>query len=55
MEMEESASQTQVTPNAPAFPSLNVSCPNGLVLTFLGESFGGSFSEPLQSKEYKRT
>ncbi|XP_035750501.1 sperm-associated antigen 17 [Egretta garzetta] len=40
MEMEESASQTQVMPNALAFPSLNVSCPNGLVLTFLGESFG---------------
>ncbi|KAM6286776.1 sperm-associated antigen 17 [Spheniscus humboldti] len=40
MEMEESASQTQVISNALAFPSLNVSCPNGLVLTFLGESFG---------------
>ncbi|XP_009328452.1 PREDICTED: sperm-associated antigen 17 [Pygoscelis adeliae] len=40
MEMEESASQTQVMSNALAFPSLNVSCPNGLVLTFLGESFG---------------
>uniref|UniRef100_A0A8C4U9V5 Sperm associated antigen 17 n=1 Tax=Falco tinnunculus TaxID=100819 RepID=A0A8C4U9V5_FALTI len=32
-----SASQTQVMSNALAFPSLNVSCPNGLVLTFLGE------------------
>ncbi|XP_040450924.1 sperm-associated antigen 17 [Falco naumanni] len=41
MGMEESASQTQVMSNALAFPSLNVSCPNGLVLTFLGESFGG--------------
>ncbi|XP_028940322.1 sperm-associated antigen 17-like, partial [Antrostomus carolinensis] len=40
MEMEESSSQTQVISNAPAFPSLNISCPNGLVLTFLGESFG---------------
>ncbi|XP_009948670.1 PREDICTED: sperm-associated antigen 17, partial [Leptosomus discolor] len=40
MEMEESASQTQLMSNALAFPSLNVSCPNGLVLTFLGESFG---------------
>ncbi|XP_052649829.1 sperm-associated antigen 17 [Harpia harpyja] len=40
MEMEESASQAQVMSNARAFPSLNVSCPNGLVLTFLGESFG---------------
>ncbi|KAM9301129.1 sperm-associated antigen 17 [Morus bassanus] len=39
MEMEESASQTQVMSNALAFRSLNVSCPNGLVLTFLGESF----------------
>ncbi|XP_072707631.1 sperm-associated antigen 17 [Ciconia boyciana] len=40
VEMEESASQTQVMSNALTFPSLNVSCPNGLVLTFLGESFG---------------
>ncbi|XP_042644440.1 sperm-associated antigen 17 isoform X3 [Tyto alba] len=40
MEMEESASQTQVMSDAFSFPSLNVSCPNGLVLTFLGESFG---------------
>ncbi|KAM6144590.1 sperm-associated antigen 17 [Phoenicopterus ruber ruber] len=40
IEMEESASQTQVMSNTLAFPSLNVSCPNGLVLTFLGESFG---------------
>uniref|UniRef100_A0A8C0F2N9 Sperm associated antigen 17 n=1 Tax=Bubo bubo TaxID=30461 RepID=A0A8C0F2N9_BUBBB len=34
-----SASQTQVMSNALTFPSLNVSCPNGLVLTFLGENF----------------
>ncbi|KAK4832625.1 hypothetical protein QYF61_024606 [Mycteria americana] len=47
VEMEESASQTQVMSNALAFPSLNVSCPNGLVLTFLGESFGDRFSRPL--------
>ncbi|XP_064321296.1 sperm-associated antigen 17 isoform X2 [Phalacrocorax carbo] len=40
MEMEELASQTQVMSNALAFQSLNVSSPNGLVLTFLGESFG---------------
>ncbi|XP_065489658.1 sperm-associated antigen 17 isoform X2 [Caloenas nicobarica] len=40
MEMEESASQTQVMSDALAFPSLNVSCPNGLVLTFLGASSG---------------
>ncbi|XP_062450906.1 sperm-associated antigen 17 [Rhea pennata] len=39
VEVEETASQTQVMSNFPAFPSLNVSCPNGLVLTFLGESF----------------
>ncbi|KAM6093522.1 sperm-associated antigen 17 [Chlamydotis macqueenii] len=40
MEIESPASQTQVMSNALTFPSLNVSCPNGLVLTFLGESFG---------------
>uniref|UniRef100_A0A663FH94 Sperm associated antigen 17 n=2 Tax=Accipitrinae TaxID=8955 RepID=A0A663FH94_AQUCH len=40
-----SASQTQVMSNARAFPSLNVSCPNGLVLTFLGESFGDTKRE----------
>uniref|UniRef100_A0A8C8EB35 Sperm associated antigen 17 n=1 Tax=Otus sunia TaxID=257818 RepID=A0A8C8EB35_9STRI len=40
-----SASQTQVMSDALTFPSLNVSCPNGLVLTFLGENFGGWFSE----------
>ncbi|PKK30587.1 sperm associated antigen 17 [Columba livia] len=40
METEESASQTQVMSDALAFPSLNVSCPNGLVLAFLGASFG---------------
>ncbi|KAK2516801.1 Spag17 [Columba guinea] len=40
METEESASQTQVMSDVLAFPSLNVSSPNGLVLTFLGASFG---------------
>uniref|UniRef100_A0A8C2YEW1 Sperm associated antigen 17 n=1 Tax=Coturnix japonica TaxID=93934 RepID=A0A8C2YEW1_COTJA len=35
--IKEPASQTQVTSAALAFRSLNVSCPNGLVLTFLGE------------------
>ncbi|XP_075293875.1 sperm-associated antigen 17 isoform X3 [Opisthocomus hoazin] len=40
MEMEESASQEEEMSNAFSFSSLNVSCPNGLVLTFLGESFG---------------
>ncbi|KAL2311321.1 hypothetical protein Nmel_003021 [Mimus melanotis] len=39
MEMEEPVLQTQEMSDAPAFPSLNVSCPNGLVLTFLGERF----------------
>ncbi|XP_015729675.1 sperm-associated antigen 17 isoform X2 [Coturnix japonica] len=39
VEVEEPASQTQVTSAALAFRSLNVSCPNGLVLTFLGEGF----------------
>ncbi|XP_072182655.1 sperm-associated antigen 17 [Excalfactoria chinensis] len=39
VEVEEPASQTQVMSAALAFRSLNVSCPNGLVLTFLGESF----------------
>ncbi|XP_026699882.1 sperm-associated antigen 17 [Athene cunicularia] len=41
VEMEESALQTQVMSEALTFPSLNVSCPNGLVLTFLGENFRG--------------
>ncbi|KAM6417208.1 LOW QUALITY PROTEIN: sperm-associated antigen 17 [Pluvialis apricaria] len=39
-EIEESTPQTEVMSNVLAFQSLNVSCPNGLVLTFLGESFG---------------
>ncbi|XP_035170473.1 sperm-associated antigen 17 isoform X2 [Oxyura jamaicensis] len=39
VEIEEPASQTQVISDALAFRSLNISCPNGLVLTFLGESF----------------
>ncbi|XP_068554843.1 sperm-associated antigen 17 [Anas acuta] len=39
VEIEEPASQTQVISDALAFRSLNVSCPNGLVLTFLGEIF----------------
>ncbi|XP_010017219.1 PREDICTED: sperm-associated antigen 17, partial [Nestor notabilis] len=41
IEVEESVSPTRVTSDAPTFPALNVSCPNGLVVTFLGESFGG--------------
>uniref|UniRef100_A0A8B9E807 Sperm associated antigen 17 n=1 Tax=Anser cygnoides TaxID=8845 RepID=A0A8B9E807_ANSCY len=36
--IKEPASQTQVISDALAFRSLNVSCPNGLVLTFLGEN-----------------
>ncbi|XP_015485401.1 sperm-associated antigen 17 isoform X1 [Parus major] len=39
MEKKEPVPQTQEMSDAPAFPSLNVSCPNGLVLTFLGERF----------------
>ncbi|XP_065598229.1 sperm-associated antigen 17 [Cyrtonyx montezumae] len=39
MKVEEPASQTQLMSAALAFRSLNVSCPNGLVLTFFGESF----------------
>ncbi|XP_051464972.1 sperm-associated antigen 17 [Apus apus] len=55
VEMEESASKTQVMSDALDFPSLNVSCPNGLVLTFLGEIFGGKFSEPLQNLKGEAT
>ncbi|XP_064375562.1 sperm-associated antigen 17 isoform X3 [Dromaius novaehollandiae] len=54
VEMEEPASQTQVMSNSLAFPSLNVSCPNGLVLTFLGESFEdlkGEATTPEAKKE----
>ncbi|XP_032047624.1 sperm-associated antigen 17 [Aythya fuligula] len=43
VEIEEPASQTQVISDALTFRSLNVSCPNGLVLTFLGEIFEGKF------------
>ncbi|XP_027741067.1 sperm-associated antigen 17 isoform X2 [Empidonax traillii] len=38
-EIEEPAPQIQEMSDVLAFPSLNVSCPNGLVLSFLGESF----------------
>ena len=41
VEVEEPASQTQAMSAALAFRSLHMSCPNGLVLTFLGESFEG--------------
>lgn len=41
METQEPVPQTQEMSDAPAFPSLNASCPNGLVLTFLGERFQG--------------
>ncbi|KAM9565464.1 sperm-associated antigen 17 [Guaruba guarouba] len=51
IEVEESVSPTQVTSDAPAFPSLNVSCPNGLVVTFLGESFGGEATAAEVEKE----
>ncbi|KAJ7402651.1 hypothetical protein BTVI_84323 [Pitangus sulphuratus] len=39
IEIEEPAPQIQEMSDVLAFPSLNVSCPNGLVLSFLGESF----------------
>ncbi|KAM4904596.1 sperm-associated antigen 17 [Sylvia borin] len=45
MGKEEPVPQTQEMSDAPAFPSLNVSCPNGLVLTFLGERFRDLKSE----------
>ncbi|XP_063999999.1 sperm-associated antigen 17 [Pogoniulus pusillus] len=40
MELQGSASQTPVPADPRSFPSLNVSCPSGLVLTFLAESVG---------------
>ncbi|XP_009583764.1 PREDICTED: sperm-associated antigen 17, partial [Fulmarus glacialis] len=54
VEMEESPSQTQVMSNGLAFPSLNVSCPNGLVLTFLGESFGDLKGEATTAEAEKQ-
>ncbi|XP_074839689.1 sperm-associated antigen 17 [Carettochelys insculpta] len=48
VEMEPPTSQTQAMPDAPAFQTLNVSCPNGLVLTFLGQS---SIDMKAESKE----
>ncbi|KAM4683533.1 LOW QUALITY PROTEIN: sperm-associated antigen 17 [Amazona ochrocephala] len=51
IDVEESVSPTQVTSDAPAFPSLNVSCPSGLVVTFLGESFGGEATAAEVEKE----
>ncbi|XP_010295457.1 PREDICTED: sperm-associated antigen 17, partial [Phaethon lepturus] len=53
MEMEGGASQMQMMSNALAFPSLNISCPNGLVLTFLGESFGDLKGEAIAAKAEK--
>ncbi|XP_067402065.1 sperm-associated antigen 17 [Emydura macquarii macquarii] len=38
VEIESPASQAQEKPDVHAFQTLNVSCPNGLVLTFLGQS-----------------
>ncbi|XP_066468753.1 sperm-associated antigen 17 [Tiliqua scincoides] len=37
--------QTQAIPKVHAFNTLNVSCPNGLVLTFLGQQFTGEEKE----------
>ncbi|XP_025946518.1 sperm-associated antigen 17 [Apteryx rowi] len=53
VEMEEPASQAQVMSNSLAFPSLNVSCPNGLVLTFLGENFEDSKGEATTAEAKK--
>uniref|UniRef100_A0A803W6Q4 Sperm associated antigen 17 n=1 Tax=Ficedula albicollis TaxID=59894 RepID=A0A803W6Q4_FICAL len=45
--------QTQEMSDAPAFPSLNVSCPNGLALTFLGERFQDTKSEQAEQPTLK--
>ncbi|XP_057271872.1 sperm-associated antigen 17 [Pezoporus wallicus] len=50
-EVEESVSPAQATSDAPAFSGLNVSCPNGLVVTFLGESSGGEATAAGVDKE----
>ncbi|XP_039244865.1 sperm-associated antigen 17 isoform X2 [Pipra filicauda] len=51
MEMEEPAPQIQEISDVLAFPSLNVSCPNGLVLSFLGESFEDLKDEATTTEE----
>ncbi|XP_032629511.1 sperm-associated antigen 17 isoform X1 [Chelonoidis abingdonii] len=38
VEIEPSTPQTQAVPDVPVFQTLNTSCPNGLVLTFLGQN-----------------
>ncbi|KAM6290429.1 sperm-associated antigen 17 [Porphyrio hochstetteri] len=53
VKMEELASQKQVILDALAFPSLNVSCPSGLVLTFLGETFGDLKGEATSAEDEK--
>ncbi|XP_030912571.1 sperm-associated antigen 17 [Geospiza fortis] len=55
VEMQEPVPQTQEMSDAPAFPSLNVSCPNGLVLTFLGERFRDLKGEAAASEAKKET
>ncbi|KAL9866853.1 sperm-associated antigen 17 [Geothlypis trichas] len=55
MEMQEPVPQTQEVSDAPAFPGLNVSCPNGLVLTFLGERFRDLKGEATATEEKKET
>ncbi|XP_077030356.1 sperm-associated antigen 17 isoform X2 [Agelaius phoeniceus] len=55
MEMQEPVPQAQEVSDAPAFPSLNVSCPNGLVLTFLGERFQDLKGEATATEAKKET
>ncbi|XP_042708063.2 sperm-associated antigen 17 isoform X3 [Chrysemys picta bellii] len=38
VEIEPPTPETQVVPDVPVFQTLNASCPNGLVLTFLGQN-----------------
>ncbi|XP_019404213.1 PREDICTED: sperm-associated antigen 17 isoform X7 [Crocodylus porosus] len=53
VETEEPASHTQATPDIPTFQSLNVSCPNGLVLTFLSQNSRDMKDEAKASSEPK--
>ncbi|XP_048675681.2 sperm-associated antigen 17 isoform X6 [Caretta caretta] len=48
VEIEPPTPQTQAVPDVPVFQTLNASCPNGLVLTFLGQS---SIDLKAESKE----
>ncbi|XP_054125862.1 sperm-associated antigen 17 [Melozone crissalis] len=55
VEMQEPVPQAQEVSDAPAFPSLNVSCPNGLVLTFLSERFQDLKGEAAATEAKKET